>query len=207
MTHKKIVWKSWNTMAEEYINGSSMDLEQMDEILGDKAGDVPFLPLIDSGQAHVIYTPWGAYPVDSMLKPSDRWDCRIGYTNFSITNQVKNILVNDIDGIEALKILGKYSFAIGIPCTFDFKNVRLDIEKKLCTYTEEEVLKDDTKKTVDLVKQQLKGNKYWSILVTPGGNVDYIVSDIMDRKYLDGLHKLFELKQNIGGIILRGDNG
>ena len=37
--------------------------------------------------------------------------------------------------------------------------------------------------------------------------MEYVVSDNMDKVYLDGLNNLMELKQNIGGIILRGQNG
>ena len=91
--------------------------------------------------------------------------------------------------------------------TFSFKDVRKDIEDKLCIYTESEVLDEETQITVDLVKNQIKDEKYWSILVTPSGKVDYIVSNNLDKKYLDGLNELFELKQLLGGIILRGDHG
>ena len=45
------------------------------------------------------------------------------------------------------------------------------------------------------------------MLVSPEGKVEYIVSDKMDKMYLDGLSGLLELKQDIGGIILRGNNG
>ena len=45
------------------------------------------------------------------------------------------------------------------------------------------------------------------MLVSPEGKVEYVVSDAMDKIYLDGLNDLLELKHNIGGIILRGQNG
>ena len=88
------------------------------------------------------------------------------------------------------------------------KLVRENIEKKLCVYTEQEILSnEETQTTVNLVKSQLKTKKYWSMLVSPGGDVDYIVSDKLDRIYLEGLNGLLERKQNIGGIILRGNDG
>tara|TARA_R100001082_G_C4214630_1_gene96578 strand:- start:87 stop:479 length:393 start_codon:yes stop_codon:yes gene_type:complete len=129
-------------------------------------------------------------------------------TNFSITKSINKILKKDIEGIEALKILGRYTFFVGVAPLFDFKDIRLDIEKRLCDYTEQEVLSDEeTQATVDLVKKQLNNSKYWSILVAPSGKIDYVVSDCMDEAYLDGLNELLELKQNLGGIILRGDHG
>ena len=45
------------------------------------------------------------------------------------------------------------------------------------------------------------------MLVSPEGEVEYIVSDKMDKPYLDGLSGLLELKKSRGGIILRGNDG
>ena len=61
--------------------------------------------------------------------------------------------------------------------------------------------------TVDLVKEQLESKKYWSLFVSTEGEVEYIVSDEMDKRYLDGLNNLLEMKSLVGGIILRGSNG
>lgn len=210
MAHKKIIWTSWNAVAEEYIASMYSDMNAMEEELQEIMQNQempPLIPMFDKGAVNVIHTPWGVYPMDSMFKPSDRWDCWIGSTNFSITNSIKNKLKNEVEGIEALRILGRYTFVIGVPIAFEFKEVRKDIEKMLCVYTEQEVMNEETKATVDLVKDQLKNKKYWSILVAPTGKVDYVVSDSLDQKYLDGLNELVELKQLLGGIILRGDNG
>ena len=85
----------------------------------------------------------GPYPEESTLKPSDRWDCWMGYTNFPITNKVLSILNHDIEGIEALKILGKYSFFIGVAKMFEIADIRKNIEESLCIYTESEILSDE----------------------------------------------------------------
>lgn len=210
MAHKKIIWTSWNAVAEEYISSYHNDLKAAEEELQEMSQNqemMPLIPMFDRTQSIPMHTPWGVYSMDSLFKPSDRWDCWIGSTNFSITNGIQRVLRDEIEGIEALKILGRYTFVIGVPIAFEFKDVRVDIEKKLCVYTEQEVMTEETQATVDLVKDQLKNKKYWSILVAPTGKVDYIVSDSLDQKYLDGLNELVELKQLLGGIILRGDNG
>ena len=158
-------------------------------------------------QQSFISTPIGTYPEDSCMKPSDRWDCWMGHSNFSITNEISD-KIELVDGIEALKIMGRYSFFIGVGKLFDIKDVRTDIEKELCVYTEQEILSNEnTQATVDLVKKQLKTEKYWSMLVSPEGEVEYIVSDKMDKGYLEGLSGLLELKKSRGGIILRGNDG
>ena len=208
MSHKKIVWKSWNTMEDDYIDNIESELRQIEEELTGDGGmeGMAFMPMLDKSQLSIIHTPVGMYPMESMFKPSNRWDCWIGTTNFDITKSVNNTLAGT-RGVEALRILGRYTFFIGIPLTFSIRDVRQDIEDALCEYTEQEVLDDEMQITVDLVKQQVKSKKYWSILVTPNGAVDYIVSNDLDKKYLDGLNELFELKKLLGGIILRGDDG
>ena len=61
--------------------------------------------------------------------------------------------IESCDGVEALKIIGRYSFFVGVGKLFDIKDVRSIIESELCVYTEQEVLSDeDTQATVALVK-------------------------------------------------------
>ncbi len=209
MSRKKIVWKSWNTMEEDYTSALEDELAQLEQDLANESsidGGMPFMPMLDKTQFSVIHTPVGMYPMDSMFKPSSRWDCWIGNTNFDITKSVRRTLIRT-EGVEALKILGRYTFFIGIPITFSIRDVRQSIEQQLCDYTEQEILDEETQITVDLVKDQIQTKKYWTILVTPTGKVDYIVSNNLDKKYLDGLNELFELKKLLGGIILRGDDG
>jgi hypothetical protein len=209
--HKKIAWESWNAKVD-IMPPVELNFPTEQEDYGvDQASNLEAFP-IDSSfileQQRILYTPIGPYPEESMLKPSDRWDCWIGYTNFPVTKAVSILLNKEIEGIEALKILGKYSFFIGVAKLFDITDVRKEIEESLCVYTESEILSnEETQETVDLVKGQLKNNKFWSILVSPQGKVDYIVSDFMDEIYLDGLNRLLELKKQAGGIILRSTDG
>ncbi len=209
LNNKKIAWQSWNAMVTEFYENDA-ELALLEELLSANSHEEPTentLKFLDP-MPRVLYTPYGPFPTESFLKPSDRWDCWIGYTNFPVTNKVSSTLNKDIEGVEALKILGKYSFFIGVAKLFDITNIRKEIEEKLCVYTESEVLSDDDiQETVDLVKSQLKHNKFWSILVSPEGKVDYIVSDFMDEIYLDGLNRLLELKKHAGGIILRSKHG
>ena len=212
-TPKKIAWQSWNARAEEIMasdDSSSFPQEVDPSEMNYNDIEIPpelLSPEIFLQQQKILYTPLGAFPEESPMKPSDRWDCWLGHTNFSITNNIAD-KIEDIEGVEALRIMGRYSFFIGVGKLFDIKDVRTKMEKELCVYTEQEILADaNTQATVDLVKEQLKTKKYWSMLVSPEGNVEYIVSDTMDRIYLEGLNGLLKLKQDIGGIILRGTNG
>lgn len=205
---KKIAWESWNAKVDLISSAAQIQEVEDQEYEMEEVSQFPIDPGFILEQQKILYTPIGPYPEESMLKPSDRWDCWIGYTNFPITNKISNTLNKSVEGIEALKILGKYSFFIGVAKLFDISEVRKSIEETLCVYTESEILSDEEiQETVDLVKGQLKTNKYWSILVSPEGKVEYIVSDCMDRVYLDGLNTLIERKNKIGGIILRSQDG
>lgn len=221
---KQIVWTSWNARVDEmmipHFNETFTPEVDPDEVPFDTHDNDTEIPqelteIFLQPQQRVLYTPLGPYPEESLMKPSDRWDCWLGYTNFSITNEIEEEIGGDhtgekegIEGIEALKVLGRYTFFVGVGKLFDIREVRENVEKKLCVYTEQEILSnEETQATVNLVKDQLKTKKYWSMLVSPGGDVDYIVSDKLDRIYLEGLSGLLERKQNIGGIILRGNDG
>ena len=59
---------------------------------------------------------------------ASKFDCWIGHTNFSVTPKMANEL-SKVAGIEALKIITRYRFLIGIGRMFKFKNVCQDILK------------------------------------------------------------------------------
>ena len=217
---KQIGWTSWNARVDEMM--APLDETFTPEMDPDDVAyndiEIPqelLSPELFLQQERILYTPMGPYPEESLMKPSDRWDCWLGYTNFSITNEIEEEIGGDnagtkegVEGVEALRVLGRYTFFVGVGKLFEIREVRENIEKKLCVYTEQEILSnEETQATVNLVKNQLKTKKYWSMLVSPGGDVDYIVSDKLDRIYLEGLSGLLERKQNIGGIILRGNDG
>ena len=207
---KVIYWTSWNAMSDEYIGGISEEMSRIEESLYSSQNELDSgisSPIIERAGMDMIQTPFGVYPLESMFKPSDRWDCWIGTTNFDVTKSIKKTLKKNVSGIEALRVLGRYTFCIGVPMTFEFSTVRAEIEGKLCAYTKDEVLDAETNITVELLKAEISEKKHWSILVTSDKEIDYIVSDDLDSKYLDGLNKLLELRKALGGIILRGTDG
>ena len=98
---KSLAWESWNSkfdIVEEEIEQASeseesSESEAMELLLPSES---LFLP------PKIRATPLGEYQEDSLLKPSDRWDCWICHTNFDITNDMVEI-IEDISGIEVLK--------------------------------------------------------------------------------------------------------
>lgn len=216
---KSITWESWNSKVDQYlsfISGTPSDIMGEGWNVADFDNESQDQPYIDGSRGDEfilqtnpnIHTPIGIYPTDSMLKPSDKWDCWMGYTNFPITYSIRNILKDDIEGIEALKVCGKYTFFIGVAKMFEISEVRKSVISKICAYTEEELLSNqDVEYTVEMLKDQLEDNTHWSILVSPQGAIEYIVSSSIDSVYLNKLSKLIEKKNTGGGIILRSERG
>lgn len=127
-------WESWNAKEEAIIN--QLEKEEKDllnQLQGqDKSAFESDTEEVYSIPMSVVSTPFGDYVANSVFKPSDRWDNWIGYTNFPITEDVVRTLDEDIEGIEALAILGAYTFCVGVAKLFKWTDVRQEIEEKLC---------------------------------------------------------------------------
>ena len=186
--NKKIAWQSWNAVVEE-IYEKNTEIEMLEELLlaqeiQESHGEMP-IKFIDPAP-RVIYTPYGMFPVDSFLKPSDRWNCWLGYTNFDITHTVQDIL-EETEGVEAIKVLGRYTFFIGVGKLFNPTDVRLNIENILTDTTHissPEAVSNEISDAIESIKSQVSAKRYWSIFVSSVGEIDYIMSDALDEQYL-----------------------
>ena len=207
---KRIAWQSWNALTEEFYENDS-GLSALEDILlasahPEEMGDSP-VKFFDPGPS-VIHTPYGAFSVESCLKPSNRWDCWFGYTNFDITFAVLERL-ESIAGVESVKVMGRYTFFIGIGKLFGSTEVKLNIENDL-TDTQHisnmESVTPDLKEAIDSVRLQVDNKQFWSIFVSSMGEIDYIMADSLTDSYLSDLDKFENLRQKIGGIIIRSSN-
>ena len=207
---KKIAWQSWNAITEEFYENDS-GLSTLEDILlatsnPEDLGDSP-VKFFDPGPT-VIYTPYGPFSSDSCLKPSNRWDCWFGYTNFDITFSVLDE-IEGAAGVESVKVMGRYTFFIGIGKLFGSTEVKLNIENIL-TDTKHinniESVTPDLKEAIDSVKLQVDNKQFWSIFVSSMGEIDYIMADSLTDSYLSDLNKFEDLRQKIGGIIIRSSN-
>lgn len=80
-------------------------------------------------------------PVDEKLMENitlmTNFDCWMGHTNFNLTESIRDKL-NEMEGVEVLKICSRYRFFVGIGRMFDFKEVRKDIENTFTGETNEQ---------------------------------------------------------------------
>lgn len=210
MKHKKIVWQSWNAIEEGIIarnNSFLEDILNQDQSLMYDQDDIDSTELTGHAMPLAVQTPIGVFPQDSFFLPSNRWDCWIGSTNFDITFNLQDE-IKEVAGVERLKTIGRYTFFIGVAKLFDIRDVRRDIEKVACIYTESEILSDvNIKMAVEEVKNQISDKPYWSIFVGVDGDIDYCISDEMDIVYLRDVNKLNKKKESSGGMIIRSENG
>ena len=133
MPKKRIAWESWNTKEIELVESQAFNDTIEEEVEMDENAMISggLTPLISQIGPVVIHTPFGMINAESALKPSDRWECWLGYTNFDISHMVSD-RIKKTEGVEALKIMGRYTFCIGIGKMFSFSNIRRDIENAIC---------------------------------------------------------------------------
>ena len=114
------------------------------------------------GLKTLVQTPFGVFKLNTSLSPFTRFNFWLANTNFSISKKTKAIL-DCTDGVEALIVISKYQFIIGIGKLFDSEIVKKNIEKKLNTNIKFGF------------KSYLNNNfKYWAAYRFPNMNIDYI---------------------------------
>lgn len=127
---KKIMWENWNEKEIELVEPTGFNEIINEEDIGDQLSGLGLSPFL-SDMSNILHTPFGMVPSESALKPSDRWECWLGYTNFDLTHKVSDRM-KFIKGVEALKIMSRYTFCVGVGKMFNFSTVRKDIENAIC---------------------------------------------------------------------------
>jgi hypothetical protein len=127
---KKIMWENWNEKEIELVEPTGFNEIVNEEDIGDQLSGLGLSPFL-SDMSNILHTPFGMVPSESALKPSDRWECWLGYTNFDLTHKVSDKM-KFIKGVEALKVMSRYTFCVGVGKMFNFSTVRKDIENAIC---------------------------------------------------------------------------
>lgn len=134
---KKIGWQKYEDFIEKQLSSpllntvmqniamQNLDLQD-EEILEEDLDDEEQIK--DSSHLSMMMPVTRQLVEDITMLSS--FDCWIAHTNFDITPRIKDKL-NEVPGIELLKICSRYRFFIGIGQMFDFTEVRNTIEKNL----------------------------------------------------------------------------
>ncbi len=203
MPSKKIAWENWKEKVdysppENKLEESTEEDEDAIEKSLLSAMEIPRL----------VQTPLGIFHYEDKLKPSEKFDCWIGYTNFDITQNISD-LIECVDGVEALEVMSRYTFFLGVGKMFNFRDVRLGIESLILEpeYPEGTLTildSDEIIRSVEIIKEQLSSEKHWAIFVSNEGDIDYAKTDNKnDEQFLKTVLFFEETKQSIGGFILK----
>ena len=165
MKDRKIAWERW---ADEILEDDNVDmLEDIDDDEENNDEIMRIEGMIAMPMPMTIRTPLGEYsPVESM-SPSNMFDCWICHTNFDITEADKSAL-DLVEGVEALKIMSRYRFFIGIGKMFSLTEVRPLVEIALGV---------NKYNVISQLISEISGKKRWAIGIYGDGTCKSITSD------------------------------
>jgi hypothetical protein len=186
-----MAWEKWDEA--DFIREALSEDEELEEAL-----ENPDLPSMNLGSFSVTFpkirTPLGFFSIDDPLRPAVMFDCWIGHTNFRITEDIKR-LIEEVPGIEALKIMSQYRFFIGVGKLFKFRDVCQQIQEALGTTSEEEDGYDQSH-LLEIIKTQLKSYQRWAIFYSKEGLLEYAASNEEEDAEFDATVSKFTEDEN-----------
>ena len=208
MPANKIAWENWDSdVLEQEIIDNIHESEDFEEEEAEDAllflGKIPKL----------VTTPTGIYQLHDKMNILNQFDCWMGHTNFDLTKSVEKI-IESVEGVELLSIIGRYRFFIGIGKLFNFSDVRRTIESILCNSladSYDDILEQDIENnyrslssSIINLKLLVSEYKHWAIFIGSDGMVDYTMSNQdNDAEYLEMIKEYEQYKKEYGGTILR----
>jgi hypothetical protein len=141
---KKIGWQKYEDVIEDQVTNPFIEhiLSKIAAPRGDLQEDLPeeIQEMLDFSEEDDTIEPQSSVPVTSELVQelslAINYDCWVGHANFDITPSIKGKLKNT-EGVEALRIITRYRFFIGVGKMFDFSEVRKVIESQHCSSVKE----------------------------------------------------------------------
>ena len=131
MSKKTVGWQKYEDVLENQLSSPlvKMMLEQAMQSLGESQETQQEFETVEAaGESTHVNGMSEEIAQDAAL--ASNFDCWVGHTNFDITPDTFNML-NQVEGVELLKIVSRYRFFIGIGKMFKFKNVREDLESQI----------------------------------------------------------------------------
>lgn len=186
---KKIKWEKW-------IDPLS-NKEQSDEN--------SFMP------TSAISTPFGMVSeMEAALMSNKYFSFWVLYTNFDITNEVKNT-IKYIPGIETLDIFSRYTARIGISKSgfFDEDEVKLKVIDSIRNLEQGKKLAalgglpdDITKRATETIFNLHDKFDNWTVVILPNGHIESAASNVEDEEYKKISETLKMTKGVVGGRLI-----
>jgi hypothetical protein len=126
----KIGWQKYEDVVEQNLSSPIMDMiANSISSLASKQEEYEEYEEEENQSTETSMIPISPHLMDEISMLSN-FDCWMAHTNFDITNNVREEL-DQIEGVELLKVCSRYRFFIGVGRMFNFKEVRKRIEDKL----------------------------------------------------------------------------
>ena len=169
---RKAKWEEYEGEEPSYDDGDYNDL--MDALPNsDKIGTL-------------LQTPFGFFNVDDQLNPFRRLEFWEASTNFDITSEIK-YLIETTPGVEVLNILTRYRFLVAIGRAFDFRNVRIELDSRICGIKIEST---ELVKEIKDLQEKLSVYKDYAIYIFPNGKIDWAVLESDESNKNDYMSKV-----------------
>ncbi len=198
---------SWESQHLEILGETLEEKDDVDEVYDDGFDDEKELQAIMS-------TPWGPFRVNDKMNPYRQFEFWMGHTNFNIDQAAKDVLDNTL-GVEVLFIISPLRFMVAKGKMFEWRDVRIAIEKGLCGkhVVDEQIesIQDaDVREKIGKVKDDLiKAFDHWAIYVFPNG--EYDSSHVKDEnegefeKFMEHVELYKKSVELSGGLLLQSD--
>ena len=181
---RKIVWEHWHEpendpiqdFVDSIINDSEFDEDMMD---GDQNMMIPM-------HTHVN-TPFGPYPSNDPLRPTEMFDCWIMHANFDIDKSAI-LHINRAPGVEAAKLMTRYRCCIGVSPLFNIRDVRTHLNNVLCGSPDNDL--------VNSIKSQIQHYQHWVIFKDSSGGIKYHSATTKNDPAYMAKYKSLELTGN-----------
>lgn len=150
---------------ERWVDFDDDELDELDEVEGPEEEETEedgktfnFIPML-------VRTPLGQYNPYESMAPTKMFDCWICHTNFDISD-CEHVL-NNIEGIEVLKVMTRYRIFIGIGKMFSLTDVRPKVE--LC-------LEITNPSLISKFVEEISGKERWAIFLYENGSHKIVTS-------------------------------
>ena len=132
---QKIGWQKYEDLLEAQINSPLMDImfKAIDQELSLEKEEIEEIsykdPTEEEDKEDSVLININK-DISGEITLAANFDCWMGHTNFNLTEDIKESL-NEVDGVEVLKICSRYRFFVGVGRMFDFSDVRKNIEDQI----------------------------------------------------------------------------
>lgn len=131
----QICWQKYEDVLESQVNSPLLDRlykaassKLFEDAPEDQYDDTSYADGQEIEEEQSFFMLDKDFSAEVML--ATNYDCWLGHTNFNITENIKQKL-NEVEGVEVLKVCSRYRFFIGVGRMFEFSYVRGNIEKAL----------------------------------------------------------------------------